>query len=89
MDKEMQAKVEEFIRTQGRQQLNPDDLDQVVGGAVDLSTHEKADAYFALVEAIYNNFVTNNKMGFYRYLDVILRLRMFKKIWPRNGLKSL
>ena len=33
MDKEMQAKIDEILKKQGRQQLNPDDLDKVVGGA--------------------------------------------------------
>ena len=33
MDKEMQAKIDEIVKAHGRQQLNPDDLDKVVGGA--------------------------------------------------------
>ena len=32
MDKEMQAKVEEFIKAQGRRELSMDELDKVNGG---------------------------------------------------------
>ena len=55
MDKEMQAKVEEFVKSYGKRELSMDELDKVVGGYYVPNTDEERkqliDYAYALTDA--------------------------------------
>ena len=55
MDKEMQAKVEEFVKSYGRRELSMDGMDKVVGGIFIPQTDEEKkqliDYAYALTDA--------------------------------------
>ena len=55
MDKEMQAKVEEFVKSYGRRELSMDEMDKVVGGYYIPQTDEEKkqliDYAYALTDA--------------------------------------
>ena len=55
MDKEMQAKVEEFVKSYGRRELSMDEMDKVVGGIFIPQTDEEKkqliDYAYALTDA--------------------------------------
>ena len=56
MDKEMQAKVEEFVKSYGRRELSLDDLDKVVGGYYIPQTDEEKKQLIDLAYALTDSF---------------------------------
>ena len=55
MDKEMQAKVEEFVKSYGKRELSMDELDKVVGGYYVPNTDEEreqlAEMFYAMTDS--------------------------------------
>ena len=56
MDKEMQAKVEEFVKSYGRRELSMDELDKVVGGYYVPQTDEEKKQLIELAYALTDSF---------------------------------
>ena len=56
MDKEMQAKVEEFVKSYGRRELSMDEMDKVVGGYYIPQTDEEKKQLIDLAYALTDSF---------------------------------
>ena len=56
MDKEMQAKVEEFVKSYGRRELSMDEMDKVVGGYYIPQTDEERKQLIDLAYAMTDSF---------------------------------
>ena len=59
MDKEMKAKVDEFLKTNGRRELSMDEMDRVSGGS--FPADYRVNGYTAaeaggMLQAVYDNF---------------------------------
>ena len=76
MDKEMQAKVEEFVKSYGRRELSMDEMDKVVGGIFIPQTDEEKkqliDYAYALTDAFgfdvaLDMFMKTTGYGTYRF----------------------
>ena len=59
MDSEMKAKVEEFLKTNGRRELSMDEMDRVSGGSIPadyrINGYTVAEAG-GMLQAVYDNF---------------------------------
>ena len=56
MDKEMKAKIDEILKTNGKRELSLDDLDKVVGGYYVPNTDEEKKQLIDLAYALTDSF---------------------------------
>ena len=68
MDKEMQAKVEEFVKSYGKRELSMDELDKVVGGYYVPNTDEERKQLIDLAYALTDSY------GFDIALDMFMQI---------------
>ena len=79
MDKEMQAKVEEFVKSYGRRELSLGELDKVVGGYVPQTDEERGQ----LIELAY---AMTDSYGFDVALEMFMQITGYETY--RAGVKG-
>ena len=80
MDKEMKAKVDEFLKTNGRRELSMDEMDKVVGGIFIPQTDEEKKQLIDYAYALTDAF------GFDVALDMFIQTTGYNTY--RNGVKG-
>ena len=80
MDKEMKAKIDDILKTNGKRELSLDDLDKVVGGYYVPNTDEEKKQLIDLAYALTDSF------GFDVALDVFMETTGY--VTYRDGVKG-